>query len=106
MALYLGLLIFSFIINSILIVPFINLLYRFRVLRRKQVTRDFLGWRTKIFDKFHGHKAGTPIGGGFLVIASVFLLYTFLFPLISYFGVFISAAHPIKEELNVLFFSF
>jgi len=106
MALYLGLLIFSFVITSILVVPFINLLYKFRVLRRKQITKDFLGWRTKIFDRLHGHKVGTPVGGGLLIIAIVSLLYTLLFPLISYLGVFISAAHAIKDELNILFFSF
>lgn len=106
MALYFGLVIFSFVISSILIVPFINLLYKFRVLRRKQITRDFLGWRTKIFDRLHRHKVGTPMGGGLLIIAIVSLLYTLLFPLISYLGVFISAAYPIKDELNILFFSF
>lgn len=106
MSLYLGLLIFSFIISSILIVPFINLLYRFRLLRRSQITKDFQGRRTKIFDKLHNHKAGTPVGGGLLIIGVVFLLYWLLMPLISYLGVFMSASYPIKEELNVLFFTF
>ena len=106
MALYLGLLIFSFIVTSILIVPFINLLYKFKILRRQQVTKDFLGWRTKIFDRFHKKKVGTPIGGGLLVIVIVSLLYALLFPLISYLGVFVSAAHSIKDELHVLFFTF
>jgi phospho-N-acetylmuramoyl-pentapeptide-transferase len=106
MALYLSLLIFAFVISSLLIVPFINLLYKFRVIRRKQITRDFLGKRAKIFDKFHAHKVGTPLGGGLLVILVVSLLYALLFPLVSFLGVFISAAHAIKEELNILFFSF
>jgi phospho-N-acetylmuramoyl-pentapeptide-transferase len=106
MALYLGLLIFSFIITSILIVPFINFLYKLKFLRQEQVTHDLLGWRTKIFDRFHKHKVGTPVGGGLLIIAVVCLLYALLFPLISYWGVWISAAFPIKEELNILFFSF
>lgn len=106
MALYLGLLIFSFIITSILIVPFINLLYKFKFLRREQVTRDFLGLRTKIFDRLHKRKVGTPVGGGLLVIFIVSLLYAVLFPLIKYLGVFVSACHPIKDELNILFFSF
>jgi len=106
MALYLGLLIFSFAVTSILVVPFINLLYKFKVLRCRQTTRDFLGWRTKIFDRLHAHKVGTPVGGGLLIIAVVSLLYALLFPLISYLGVFISAAHSIKDELNILFFSF
>ncbi|HUW21982.1 MAG TPA: hypothetical protein VMW41_04970 [Candidatus Bathyarchaeia archaeon] len=106
MSLYLGLLIFSFIITSVLIVPFINLLYRLKFLRQKQITRDFLGLRAKIFDRLHSKKEGTPVGGGLLIIIMVCLLYVILFPLINILGVYISTAHPIKEELNVIFFSF
>lgn len=106
MSLYLGLLIFSFLITSILVVPFINFLYKIRFLRQEQKTKDFLGVRTKIFDRFHKHKAGTPVGGGLLIIAVVSVLYALIFPLISYFGVFISTSYPIKEELNILFFTF
>lgn len=106
MPLYLGLLIFSFLVTSVLVVPFINLLYKFRFLRKKQATKDFQGIRTKIFDHFHRHKVGTPVGGGLLIIAVVSLLYIFIYPLISYFGVFITNAYPIQAELNVLFFTF
>ena len=106
MFLFLGLLIFAFILTSILIVPFINLLYRLKFLRQQQVTRDFLGLRNKIFDKFNKHKAGTPVGGGLLIIFMVALLYAVLFPLINIFGVYITSVYPIKEELNILFFSF
>ena len=106
MALFLGLLIFAFVATSILIVPFINLLYKLRFLRRQQVTRDFLGLRTKIFDRFHKHKAGTPVGGGLLIILTVVFLYAALFPLIVLLGVHVTAVYSIKEELNVLFFSF
>lgn len=106
MVLILGLLIFSFIFTSVLIVPFINLLYHLRFLRQKQKTKDFLGWRTKIFDKFHAHKAGTPVGGGLLVIAVVSLLYVLLLPLISFLGVYISTCYSMKEEINIIFFSF
>lgn len=106
MALCLGLLIFSFIVTSILVVPFINLLYKLRFLRQQQKTRDFLGLKTKIFDRLHKHKAGTPVGGGLLIIVTVGLLYTILFPLIDFLGVYVTAVYPIKDELNVLFFSF
>lgn len=106
MALFLGLLIFSFIVTSILVVPFIGLLYKLSFLRRQQVTKDFLGKKTPIFDRFHKHKAGIPVGGGLLVIAMVAFLYAVLFPLINYLGVYITAVYPIKEELNILFFSF
>lgn len=106
MSLYLGLLLFSFIITSILIIPFINTLYKLKFLRQEQVTKDFLGLRSKIFDRFHSHKAGTPVGGGILIIGVVALLYAILFPLISYLGVYVTAVFPIKDELNILFFTF
>ncbi|HUS51983.1 MAG TPA: hypothetical protein VMX77_00790 [Candidatus Bathyarchaeia archaeon] len=106
MALILGLLIFSFIFTSVLIIPFINLLYHLKFLRQKQKTKDCLGLRTKIFDKLHSHKVGTPVGGGLLVIVVVSLLYVLFFPLISFLGVYITTAYPIKDELNILFFSF
>ncbi len=105
-ALLLGILIFSFIVTSIFLVPFINLLYKFRFTRRKQITKDFLGKITPIFDRFHKHKAGTPVGGGFLVVLVVSLLFGLIFPLGKYLGVFITHVYPITEEVNVIFFTF
>lgn len=106
MFLYLGLLLLSFLINSILIVPFINLLYRLDFRRRHQITKDFLNQRTVIFDRFHKKKAGTPVGGGILILILVVILYFFLLPLLPFSGVYINAAYPLVEELNVLFFTF
>jgi len=106
MALYLGLLLFSFIITSILTVPFIDLLYKLRFLRKKQKTRDFLGKLTPIFDKLHKNKSGTPVGGGLLIIVVVTALYFVLFPLLKFMGVYVNAVFPIKEELNVIFLTF
>jgi len=106
MSLSLGLLIFSFIITSVLVIPFIDFLYKLKFQRKKQETRDALGKRTPIFDRFHGAKAGTPIGGGLLVILVVSLLYAVLFPIIIFRGVYISSYFPIKDELNILFFTF
>lgn len=105
-SLYLGLLIFSFLITGVLVVPFINLLYRMKFLRRIQKTTDAQGVRAKIFDKFNNIKAGTPVGGGFLIILVTFLLYLIIFPLISYMGAYIKTAYQMKDELNILFFTF
>lgn len=105
-ALLLGLLIFSFIITSIFLVPFINILYKLRFQRRKQKTKDALGRRTPIFDYLHRHKKGTPVGGGLLVIVVVSLLFALLFPLARFLGVFITHVYPIKEEINIIFFTF
>ena len=106
MALLLGLLIFAFVVTSISLVPFINLLYKLRFTRRKQVTKDAFGRHTPIFDKFHSHKKGTPVGGGFLLISVVSLLFFMLFPLAKYLGVFVTNVYPIKEELHIIFFTF
>jgi len=106
MVLFLGLLIFSFIIHSILVVPFVDFLYKLKFLRREQKTRDFLGKVTPIFNKLHKHKAGTPVGGGLLIIFTVGLLYAILFPLVKFLGIYVTAVYPIKDELNILFFSF
>ena len=106
MALLLGLLIFSFTTNSILIIPFIDLLYKLKFLRQKQKTKDAFGKKTPIFDKFHRHKAGTPVGGGLLIILSTSLLFAILLPLLSMLGVIVTYIYPIKEEINIIFFTF
>lgn len=105
-SLYLGLLIFSFLITSILVVPFIDLLYKMKLQRRIQKTVDFQGVKLGIFDKFGNVKVGTPVGGGLLIIAVVSLLYAILFPLITFFGTRINLSYPLKPELNIVFFTF
>lgn len=105
-SLYLGLLIFSFLITSILVVPFIGLLYKLKFYRRVQITKDAEGNRTKIFDKFHNFKAGTPVGGGLLVILVTLILYLVLFPLLSFLGTYIQTAYRMMDELNILFLTF
>jgi len=106
MALLLGLLIFSFVVTAILLVPFINLLYKLRFTRRFQITRDAFNRKTPIFDRFHQHKQGTPVGGGLLLIAVVGLLFFLLFPLAKYVGVDVTHVYPISAEVHVLFFTF
>ncbi len=99
----LGLVIFSFLINSVLIVPFIDLLYRFKMLRRKEGAGK---GKVSLFDKLHDKKAGTPTGGGILIIASVVILFLFVFPLVSRLGVYIKSAHDLRNELLIIFFTF
>jgi len=103
---FLGLILLSFIVISVLLVPFINLLYKIKFIRQKQKTRDIFEERTIIFDKFHTHKSGTPVGGGALIIFVVTVLYfaaTYLFP---YFGIQRTAIFPFKQEVNILLFTF
>jgi phospho-N-acetylmuramoyl-pentapeptide-transferase len=106
MALLLGLLIFSFTVTSISLVPFINLLYKLRFTRQAQKTKDAFNRLTPIFNKLHAHKKGTPVGGGFLVISVVTILFFLLFPLAKYLGVFVTHVYPIKEEIHIIFLTF
>jgi len=104
--LYLGLLLFSFLTTSILVVPFINLLYKLKFQRQKQKTLDFQNNRTPIFDKFHSQKTGTPVGGGLLIIASVSLLFLALLPVLKITRIFISSNFSINWELIIIFLIF
>lgn len=104
--LYLGLLLFSFLNTSILVIPFINLLYKLKFQRQKQKTLDFQNKRTPIFDKHHANKSGTPVGGGLLVIFSVSILFIILFPILKMSNIFISSNFDINSEIQVIFFTF
>lgn len=103
MALNLGLLIFSFIFTSILIVPFINLLYKLRFTRRTEAPKK---GKIPEFDKIHDLKVGTPVGGGVLIVSVVFILFMLIFPLMRRLGVYIEGAHDIQTEINIVFLSF
>ena len=92
----LGLLLLSFVVISILLVPFINLLYKVKFQRQKQVTRDIFEARTPIFDKLHAHKIGTPVGGGALVILVVTVLYLMMINLMPALGIEITSVYPYK----------
>ncbi len=102
---YLGNVIISFIATSLLIVPFINMLYRIKFQRQKQVTVDALGKKSPIFDKFHHHKAGTPVGGGALIIAVIALLSPLVLFLMQASGFPILPVYPLKPEITILFFT-
>lgn len=107
MHLYFFVLILSVLVNFISIIPFIDLLYRLRFQRAHQVTRDAFDMLTPIFDKFHKHKAGTPVGGGLLIIINTVILFAlslFIFKLAD-FNVF-SNYPSFISEIKILLFSF
>jgi phospho-N-acetylmuramoyl-pentapeptide-transferase len=106
LSLVLGFLIFSFIVTSIFIVPFINTLYRLKFQRVQQTTRDAFGKLTPIFDQFHKHKVGVPVGGGLLVIIVVSLLFALIFPLLQMLGIPVTSVYTDhRAEVNVIFFT-
>lgn len=74
MAQILGLMLLSLFITFILLIPFIDFLYKLKIRRQKQKTVDIFDNPTPYFDKFHSWKQGTPFGGGILIIAIVSIL--------------------------------
>lgn len=98
MAQLLGLSILSCLLTGLLLVPFIDFLYKIKLQRQKQITRDMFSKRTPLFDKFNSWKVGTPFGGGILIILVVCVLTLWSYGLLNI---------PLKPwELFVLLFSF
>src|SRR3989344_3218667 len=94
----LGLTLLSLFFTGVLIVPFIDFLYKVKLRRQKQKTVDIFNKPTPVFDKFNEWKVGTPFGGGVLIIGVVTVL-----SLWSY-GIFNVEASP--WEVFVLLFAF
>ena len=99
----LGLIIFSFLVTSVLIVPFINLLYKYKLTRKREAPKT---GKIPLFDKLHDIKAGTPVGGGVLIILLISVLFGVIFPVSSHLGLYISSSFSLKAELFVIFFTF
>lgn len=98
MAQLLGLLLLSFLITSLLLVPFIDYLYKIKLRRQNQKTVDMFDKRTPIFDRLHQWKKGTPVGGGLLVIVIVTILTIWSYGLFNF--------NPKPEEIFILLFTF
>lgn len=106
MPIYLFATFISFLVNVILIVPFINFLYKTKMQRAEQRTKDAFNKLTPIFDKFNKHKAGTPVGGGLLVIASTVLLYLIFLSMFSIFKIPLQSNFPsLFAESKILLFT-
>lgn len=103
LTLNLGLIIFSFLVCIVLIVPFIDLLYRLKITRRREAPKH---GKVPLFDKLHDIKEGTPVGGGVLIIVGVTLLFAVSFPMASFLGLYVKSAFPLKSELFAIFFAF
>ncbi|NOY15291.1 MAG: hypothetical protein GXP43_03690 [bacterium] len=103
MQLLLGILLFSFLINAVLIIPFIDFLYHLKLTRRNQQTKDPLGKRTHVFDFFNKQKAGIPVGGGILIILTQSFLFFLILTLFDLTALPITHVYPFKAEIFVLF---
>lgn len=107
MALYLFATFIAFLVNFLLIVPYINLLYRMKLQRRDQQTKDAFDKPTPIFDKLHNHKQGTPVGGGILLVLTTIILYTIFLVVFLLIRKPFQANYPaFGSEIKIILFSF
>lgn len=83
MAQLLGLTILSSFITAMLLIPYIDFLYRIKLQRKAQTTKDMFNKLTPIFDKFNAWKVGTPVGGGLLIIVVTSVLTLWAYGLLS-----------------------
>lgn len=102
LSLGLGLIIFSFLINSVLIVPFINFLFKLKMTRKVESGKG----KKFLFDKLHDIKAGTPVGGGNFIIIMTAVLFAIIFPISTKLGMFVQSAYDLRGELWVIFITF
>jgi len=108
MVIYLGILLFSLSIFAASIIPFIDLLYRLRFTYRKHISPSTILEKSAFIkmQKDQTSKFGTPIGGGVLIIGIICIIFPLIYPTLSRLGLYIHSSFPLKEELNIIFFTF
>src|SRR3989344_4444279 len=107
MALYIFITLISLVIHFLLIVPFIDFLYEMKFQRAKQHTKDAFDKPTPIFDKFHQHKSGTPVGGGILIVSLTTILFLFFLFGFYFFDLSMHTNYPsVFMEIAILLFSY
>lgn len=107
MALYLFTTLISCTVHLAFIVPFINFLYKLKLQRNAQQTRDAFNKPTPIFDRFHQHKSGTPVGGGILIVIGTTLLYAYFLGLFVIFNRPLTSNYPsVAAQIKIILFTF
>jgi phospho-N-acetylmuramoyl-pentapeptide-transferase len=107
MATYLFAVMIAFVFTSLLIVPFINFLYKLKLQRASQKTKDAFNKPTPIFDFFHQKKSGTPVGGGLLIIFTTVFVYTVFLLSFVLLGKKIYSNYPsLISEIKIILFTF
>ena len=102
MGILLGVLILSFFIHAIVIVPWIDLLYKMRLYKNLSAVSAS---KKDAASEHIRSKARTPEGGGLLIIIVTSLLFAAAIPLFNFFNIKLTHIYPINQEINVIFFS-
>lgn len=77
-----GFSILSLIITGILLVPFIDFLYKIKLQQHKK-NKDVFNKDARFLDKFAAWKVGTPFGGGLLIVFVVTIITLWAYGLLS-----------------------
>lgn len=93
----------SFLVTSLLIVPFINFLYKISFFKKKSAITS----QNKNAAVTHlKSKSQTPEGGGILLILVTIFLFPALFAVLHLLGKDIFSNYPVYQEIFVIFFTF
>jgi len=107
MSSYLFVVFVSCLVNFLLIVPFINFLYQMKMQRADQQTKDAFNRPTPIYDRFHRHKQGTPVGGGILIIVTTIIIFSVFLIMSLMFNRKIPTNYPsMMAEIKIILFAF
>ncbi len=107
MSTYLFVLFISFLVNLILIIPFINFLYKMKFQRASQKTKDVFNKPTPIFDKYNEHKTGVPVGGGILIVLTTSFLFLLILLCFVLFNKKLILNYPsLGSEIKIILFTF
>ena len=110
MQLYLGVLIFSFAVTAVLIVPFIDFLYKKKLVRKeeKREARELATPELAVIRAKHDLKAGTPTGLGVLLVIVITVLFALLFPILKLPRVNLTllSGYALNREIAVIFLTF
>ncbi len=75
--------------------------------RARQDTKDAFDKPTPIFDKYHQHKMGTPVGGGILVMSLTTLLTLFFLGSFYLFDISVQSNYPsVFIEVSLILFTY
>lgn len=83
MAQVFGFAILSLFITAVLLVPFIDFLYKIKLQKRHNNHRDVFNQHVRILDKLSAWKVGTPFGGGLLIVLVVTILTLWAYGLLG-----------------------
>lgn len=107
MSTYLFAVFVSFLLNFVLIVPFINFLYKLKLQRPIQQTKDAFNKPTPIFDHYNQKKSGVPVGGGILVLLTTVAVYLFFLGMFFLLKKKIISNYPsLISEIKIILFTF